>query len=382
MAYLIMFASSIGLMKLKYKQKYRIRFLTVIALIIPCIMAGIRANEIGSDTAGYPLRMFELACKNGYIEYLNSSFLHGWKQEVVIDMGIGYSTFVFLVTLFFKDFSFLLFFTELFIVLCIYKASVLLLEKNDYWFAFLVFYLLFYNVTLNMERQWMAMSVCLLGFAYYKKNRMKAATICMVIAISVHPTAICALLIFVIHYILGIRKEKSKQIEDQNVKNVIGRNHNKIIFTFIIFFVGIILLRNMQVVRWIIYTLGLGRFANYFEGQVYFSVGRFILELPPIAFLICTWSKNRSSEKVFILGYLLINLLFSQINTMNVLAWRISAYISCFSVLFFPMIVGNYKCPKTKKIAVFYFGIYGIFYWLYYFMYLNSHQTLPYYVRF
>ncbi len=134
----------------------------------------------------------------------------------------------------------------------------------------------------------------------------------------------------------------------------------------------------IDLVRSIVSSIGLGRFVHYISGSISFSIGRFLLELPPLLLLIVNWKQiKKSKDAYFVLTYVLMNMIFSQINTMNVLAWRVSSYISCYSILVFPKLVPDRR--KTRRtLSCWYLIVYGIVYWFYYFWIQNLHQTLPY----
>ncbi len=220
MIYLICFVISISLLRLSEIKKLRkIRKLIIFcALLIPCILAGLRGEVVGSDTAAYPLRMYNIALDNQFLKYMNSTFLHGWNYDYVYNMGIGYSTFVYIVTKVFRDFSVLLFFTEIAIIFPVYK-SLEIFSKNEtisnvtVRIGYIIFLLLFYNVTLNMMRQWIAMALLLIGFAYITQEQKKKGIILSLISLSFHTTGIVGFI--PIAFYLFIERQKTK-IKIQN----------------------------------------------------------------------------------------------------------------------------------------------------------------------
>ena len=88
--YIVVFMISIGLFALsdrvKYTQRKPIVFISVMAL---CLLAGMRAVGVGTDTRVYLMPVYEAAKRSHSIgEYLNSSFhAFTWTTE-------GYGTIV------------------------------------------------------------------------------------------------------------------------------------------------------------------------------------------------------------------------------------------------------------------------------------------------
>lgn len=87
--YIIVFMISIGLFALSdrviFTQRKPVVFVAVITL---CLLAGLRAESIGTDTRVYLVPIFEAAKKcHSLGEYLNSSFhAFTWTTDYVKDM--------------------------------------------------------------------------------------------------------------------------------------------------------------------------------------------------------------------------------------------------------------------------------------------------------
>ena len=99
--YIVVFMISIGLFALsdrvKYTQRKPIVFISVMAL---CLLAGMRAVGVGTDTRVYLMPVYEAAKRSHSIgEYLNSSFhAFTWTTDYVKDMEPLFPLLVLIVT--------------------------------------------------------------------------------------------------------------------------------------------------------------------------------------------------------------------------------------------------------------------------------------------
>lgn len=370
MIYLICFAISIFLLCIPIKNKTGKLIMVFFSILITCCLAGFRALSVGTDTSDYPLSMYKLAQHSSYGIYMKSRFMHMWKEEYVYDMGIGYSTLIYAITKVFNSFTAILFFTAAIIEICVYKAIFILFKPKYRPISVALFYLLFYNASLNNMRQSLAMAILLLGFAFLIVHDKKWFLFAL-IGVTFHKTAICGLIVYVIFAILEYIKYNKIRIGNGYGKKIIMVIFLVMLTAYFIF--------NIDVTRNILSKIGLARFLNYFSGAINISIGRIVLELPMLLVIIANWKyMEKKSLKYFILAYSCINLIMSQINTMNVLAWRISAYISIYVIVLFPLAIA--ECKKTKRVRLekmFLYG-YGIVYWFYYYYINNLHETLPY----
>ena len=150
---------------LKSREIARIFYL-LLMIIIPSVLAGLRAETVGTDILIYG--------KNMMIEAERATSFSGLLASDITMTEVGYQFYAYIVSRFFSGLGWWLFFTQLFImtffVLGIYKF------RNDIslWKAMAVFMFCFYHLSFNIMRQSMAMSVLL--FAFYYLTRKKYVT--------------------------------------------------------------------------------------------------------------------------------------------------------------------------------------------------------------
>lgn len=92
----------------KTKSRGKFIFLSLLALIIPCLFAAFRGEKVGTDVLQY--------AKPYYLGALNSSNLQAFLLQGSAEKG--YEVFVFCIAKIFKDFTAVLFFTEALIICC------------------------------------------------------------------------------------------------------------------------------------------------------------------------------------------------------------------------------------------------------------------------
>ena len=374
MIYLVCFGISLLLIKIKVKGKGDM-VVDFIALLIPCILAGLRADTVGTDTADYPLTMYNLALTNTYLDYMDTQFMHMWVLDYVRDMGIGYASFVYVIANISGDFGMLLFFTHVVIVFSIYGAVKNVCKEKYVWIGMMIFYLLFYNVSLNAIRQWMAMAILLYAYTEFL-DKKRIWILYAAVGISFHSTAICGLLVFLLYLIFD--KIDIPKIRFDRINKISG----SWLIIISVIAVGIYFLTHMEIVRYMIQMMSLADFLNYFQGAIKFSIKRFVLEIPLVMLCLINWKYfEDDKDKYFVLLFSMVNMMLSQLNTMNVLAWRISAYVSMFTVIYFPKCVQACKDKGKRILETVAVGIYGFVHWSYYYVILNAHGTLPYKFR-
>ena len=199
--YLICFMISCLLLKIAEKspQKLIYKILVGIALIIPCLLAGLRADTIGTDVKVYVEPMFELACSSqSFSDYLDMRWIASWTYKYVKDIEIGFTVLVYCIAKIFGNLNVLLTCIEILIIIPFYKGISYFKKEISVWLCMLTFYLINYNVTLNMMRQWIAMAFLLYGFRYIIEKKPLKFIIINLLAMTFHKSAIFGLLFYLI----------------------------------------------------------------------------------------------------------------------------------------------------------------------------------------
>lgn len=173
------------------------KFLFVISLLIPCVIAGARDITVGTDVRGYVLRLSNVVSSSpNFIHYLMNANSDIFFSILVY---IGY---------FSKNFNVLLFFIELAVALPIYLYAYLEKDKIPFTVNILVFLLTMYCLSLSMMRQSIAMSICILSFHFIEKKNYNKSIFLIIISLLFHKTGFVFFAIFITYYLFN-RKDKN-----------------------------------------------------------------------------------------------------------------------------------------------------------------------------
>ena len=226
------------------------RFVTGIALLLPCILAGGRDVGVGIDTLGYGAPVFEIACNTDNFR---------WYLDLVegtgFDVNLLYSVVTYLVSRISHSVNLYFFVIQALMTFPFYFALRRLSGDRFLWLGFAVFYLLFYLQGLSNLRQFLAISFVLLAFAEYVDRRLLVSLALFCIGVGFHSTAAVWIILPLFWSVLF----KKRQLLWH------ARAHAKIIVLFI-FALGLFVVVNIQQVFSILTSFPLlGRYASYLE---------------------------------------------------------------------------------------------------------------------
>ena len=367
----------IGLTEKKHKTVFAIA--GTVAVLIPCLLAALRADCIGTDIGVYVRPMFENARNaESFSDYWNSSWFSQWHYKYVYEHEFGFSALLYVVTRLTGNMGWVLFFIQAFTVVPIFAALAVNRKNAPVWPGMMVYYLLYYNSTLNMMRQWMAMAVLLLAFQMLLRKKYWSCLLLFFLAFSFHYSSLIFLPIVCVWWFLG--RFRRRTLAEGSV-----RVSTKTMMVILIFVLGVLVLMNLKLILQLVVKLGLDRFTNYLKGDALsIMIGQILLRLPIIAITVFSWKRLRKAtpEAAFFLAMLLLDLLAAQIVSIAKYALRISYFFACFSVLLVPYLF-KYQKSRFEKTAVT-IGLTGFYalYWVYFYVYTGAHETYPYYFRF
>mgnify|MGYP001122597620 CR=1 FL=1 len=351
-----------------------------IAIVIPCLIAGLRFYTIGTDTRGYIKPMFNFALNTeNYIRYLNLSWQGANGIRHIDSFEKAFSLLVFVIASITKNFHLLLFVIHLLILVPIYSG----LKKfkslnNSKWLAMLIFYFMFFNVSLNIVRQYIGIAIVFWGTSCLlndQKGKLKFF-ISIAIACLFHNSSILGLVIYFIYLMIGYNKNEKKVVVKISQYRF---SLNTLVVMFLIIF-SVLIINNASWIAKILDILNMGYYGNYINGDVHFVLSS-IIELLPIAvlFLLCgkKFIKKYENSYFLIINYVL-NYLIIQISSINPYASRIGYIFSIFNMVLFTEIINTFDKKISKAIVLFLLVIYLFTFWYYNFVYLGRNETIPY----
>ncbi len=203
MFYFLLFAltSIIFFIAQKVEQKSILGFysLSLIAVAILAFVAGCRDNTIGVDVYVYGLDTFNLAksapdfwsgaeeSRRELIYYAINYFAATWSSK------IGFSFFC-------QNF------TQSLLVFLGLKHYI---KQIPLWLSMLLYELYFYNLTLNLMCQGIAIGLMIFSLQFIEKRQFKKLAICALICFFIHKTSIIAYFTyFIIIWVMGKEPEK------------------------------------------------------------------------------------------------------------------------------------------------------------------------------
>lgn len=376
MIYLIGFTVSCILIKWaeSSKKKYGFAFLSFFALLIPILIAGFRAESIGTDIEIYVRPLFDAAkYARNYNEFMDLRWFSSWRYLWVRDYEIGFRTLVYLVTKIFDDFSAVLISIHTFIIVPIYFALCKYRKYFPIWLGMLIFYLMDFNTSLNMMRQFIAIAILFYGFHHLVLNNNKTKYLLFVCGAMLFHTS--AFLGFVIYFVYEFFKS------DLNFALRVGPlKMNKSLKILLVMVVSLGVLFTLDQISGLLGAIGLGRFSGYISGDVGLQINQIIVRLPLLVLMFTHWKKmvkrGWNVHFFFIMTYL--DILVSQLTSVNIYSGRIGEYFSIFNIIYLPLIYMATKQRVNKMILMGYVIAYLLFYWFYYFVFEGIHQTYPY----
>lgn len=349
-------------------------FWSIVALLIPCLLAGMRADTIGTDVAVYAEPLFNLArSASSFGEFYESGFIRYWTLADVSEFEIGYLALVWISSRLFDSVQGLLFLTQLLVMIPIYWALSRTGSKDALAMGMCFFLFLYFNQSLNMMRQWIAMALVFLGvIGLYKKNgRARDYIACIVpilVGILFHTSAFLGLVVFSIRAYI----DSSADGQSRKVTLVCG------LALIAILFIG--------PVASLLMSLGFGSYvAGYLGNQ---SVGimpnQIIMRLPLIfiAFLAFKRTGQRDSFTAFLLCMVIMGVLFSQLTSLSDNGGRIGLYFDMFALVLPPALLCTYQKDDATGLAIkSALIVYALIYWAYFYVLMGSSETIPYLAR-
>lgn len=379
--YLVVFASCAAFSALGCAYENKSRFLFYVSsgavVLILVLFAALRAQCVGTDTSGYAISLYNLAlASDSFMDFYTSDWLRTWGWSSVSTIEIGYLLFVWIASKLGSP-QVLLFLTSLFTVGPIYIALVLRRREIAPPVSLFVFMLLYFNVTLNAMRQWIALSLLFLALiGLHDKDKtlhsQPLVYILLIIAAFFHASAVLGFLLLLVMRFM--------QCENSRLRIAI----------FPIF--AIALLAGVGVLRVLLISFGLVRYANYLgDGTIGFSINQFILRLPFVFVAIELYRANVCDKRdaSFYLTISLVGLILGQLATLTDQSGRITLLFDMYIIPAVGCLCGpSTMVNRFKRCLAFKASssdltlmaslLYCLVYWFYFYAIRNTGETIPY----
>ena len=205
--YIISFFISCILLQIASKmKKNNILYYIIngIAILIPCILAGLRNTTIGTDVEVYVRQLFDSAkISDNYFEYQHCSWWWIYRVKAVSDFEEAFTLVIFVVQKLTNNIQIVLFIIQLLIIFPIYcglkKVDCI---KNKKYLSMFVYYFSFFNIGLNTMRQYIAISIIFYGTSSLMYDKKYLGTIKFFISLAIayyfHNSSVFCILIYLI----------------------------------------------------------------------------------------------------------------------------------------------------------------------------------------
>lgn len=362
--YLITFFASYLLLKISRTKKNKVvKFVAVfLALLLPSILAGMRDYSIGTDIEVYGNIWFDRAVAYtktrdlfAYLKWANSS-----------SIGVVYALVNYIVACFTSNSHWFYFILNLLTNGLIYKAAKDNEDIVDVPFAMLVYYLLFYNQSLNILRQSLALAFTLCSFKDIRENNVFKLLIWSILAILSHNSAIVIIALFLIYK---------------------GVNSNFKIYMKLTIFIGnVIVVVGFSQIGSFLLKIGVlsSRYESFLStfqrGGAYTRL--FLLCLPNLLMLFLLIKRNNAVKEAEAFKYYTVSAtILSFLAFRMTYITRVALYFDIFYILSIPLVWKNMKINvvnQRKSLNKIIIILYLIFYWMFVYVYKQSGATVPY----
>lgn len=161
---------------------------SVLAILVPSILAGLRLKGVGTDT----------------LYYFDAAFMYSQNSDSLLqlfkvsDIEPLYNVVNFIISRFTDNINAVYFVLQLIIMIFAYLTCYDNRKKISLPMSYLIFMLLYYNRSLNMCRQTIAIVIFLYAIKYIKEKKFFKYLLFILIAVGFHKTALFCLPIYLI----------------------------------------------------------------------------------------------------------------------------------------------------------------------------------------
>lgn len=336
-----------------------------IAILVPSILAGYRDSGVGTDTLIYVDQVYNQV--SGISSW--HQFIQAYKMGDFASIEFVYLLINFFVSTFFHSLNWLYFFTSLIINLFFYLAAYDNRKKASMWLVMSLFLLLFYNQSLNIVRQTIAISMSLYAFKYIEQKKWLPTLIWCVIILETHNSGIFYVLVGIVYLICQIKGKVKRRV----LKSLL-----------VIGVLGALLYLNETIILFVSLGLLPPKFLMYLAQDDSDTTIKALLVM--YAITICLYfifgylrGKRNSKESKYFFYNKLVGILLFLSSFVSRWGYRIGFYFNVMDCIFIPRVI--YKMKRNKP--VFYtlnvtLLALAIAVWVWMTVIRNGNETFPY----
>lgn len=371
MIYILTFVFSVGLLfcvERRHPWSVERGLAVTVALLAPCLLAAFRASSIGTDVMVYARPLFDLAVGSPSLQsFLDSSWVGGWTVRKVSDIEIGFLAVTYLGAKATRSFAFVLFIIQALTIVPIYCAIRKMGRGVSTWLGMAVYLFLYFNSSLNVMRQWIAMGFILLAFAFLFNGSRRPFLLFIIFGELFHYSAVLMLGVALVYWYLEGGQAEGKS--------------NTIRFVIVCALV-IGVLPGLQLVASLLSVFGFGQYvAGYLSGAVSIMPNQILLRLP-VLLLLFSRSNNQMQPGIpsgrFFAALAVFDVVASQLGSVGEQSTRIALYFGLFQIFSLPLAARSQTTRLRKGLVTLSILIYLMLYWFAYYVVFGWHATFPY----
>ena len=339
------------------KNKFLKIIFSIIIILIPSIIGGVRDLTIGTDVLVYGEDYFFYATQyNNLIDYITT-----------YNADTGYLIINFLISRFTDNVHVFLFILQLIINTLVFIIMYRYKEEVPLWMSMLCYLTIYYCRTFNYLRQSIALAIIFFGIPYIEKRKFIKYFLVVLIASLFHTSAWISLLLYLINIMLNNKNEK--------------------FFSFLIVSIGLFvvlafptileLLNNMKILpeRYYAYI------SRYTKEEAGFNIIETFFRIFWIILYLLFYkkiTKQKDLYKMFGMACILDVILFQLKNTIQYTD-RIAFYFGYMQIFMYPIIAKNINNNKNQQVLINFLTIIMLLaYWYYKFVMIKSCMVYPY----
>lgn len=343
-------------------------FFILIAAMIPCILAGLRDNTIGTDTSLYGIHIYNAASQNSFMIFMKDQYTSVeplFKLWAYI-VSIPKSRFIFFAGL---------------EAACVIPVFVRLIQdyQKEAWIGVMIYYFWLFGFTLNIMRQSIAIALLFWGSKYIYERNIKKFSIVVLAAMGFHLSAVVGLAIYAMYVVFAY---DPLLIGKKTFWNTIAKKYSKIMKPFFLLFL-IFLIFNTSMILVKVSTM-IGRYSAEVKDLANnSSVGPgYLVLVGSILVVLTVYIRNsnlrNSAKSDFFPFTILCGILIFYMSVFSGQLFRISLYFTSYLIPFSAYVCESNSRKKIRKLVMAYVVLVLIAFVYYYYVRGGWNAIYPY----
>ena len=376
--YIIVFLISISLFIISERihNSFLRKIFVIIALLLPCVLSGMRSINVGTDTNVYAKQLYNLAnAADSFSDFLSMRWWREWRYINVKDFEIAFVLLTYWTNKIFHSFQFLLFFIQLLNIVPLYIAITKFKQlKGKMWLCMLIYYLFLFNTSLNAMRQFIGISFTILALSELINTKKYLRSFAyLLIGVLFHKSSILILIIYAIYWSTNSLKNSYIVLNKRRI-------HTNSLVLMIIFLLVIFLCSNISSSITLLKLLGFEEYINYVDGSFAIVLNKILIRVPFIIMFILAGKsfKENNNNPYFYIIVAVLEIIILNFSTISTYSARIGFVFQFIYVISLPMLCTCSKNQSINRINKTILVIFLMINWYYRFVYMGVDATIPY----